>query len=107
MLPNGASYVTTGMLDMLDNEAQLACVLGHEMTHLKNRDMIVITFLSVIPLVCYWAAWNLMFRRSRRSGTAPRRARTRRSSPPCDRGMRRAPRKRTRPITGHRATAGG
>jgi predicted Zn-dependent protease len=37
VLPNGASYVTTGMLDMLDNEAQLACVLGHEMTHLVEQ----------------------------------------------------------------------
>jgi heat shock protein HtpX len=30
--------------------------------------MMVITFLSVIPLVCYYAAWSLMFRRSRRDG---------------------------------------
>lgn len=37
VLPNGASYVTTAMLDMLDNEAQLACVLGHEMTHLAEQ----------------------------------------------------------------------
>lgn len=37
VLPNGAAYVTTGMLDMLDNESQLACVLGHEMTHLVEE----------------------------------------------------------------------
>jgi predicted Zn-dependent protease len=37
VLPNGASYVTTAMLDMLDNEAQLACVVGHEMSHLVDR----------------------------------------------------------------------
>jgi predicted Zn-dependent protease len=37
VLPNGASYVTTAMLDMLDNEAQLSCVLGHEMSHLVER----------------------------------------------------------------------
>jgi predicted Zn-dependent protease len=37
VLPNGSSYVTTAMLDMLDNEAQLACVLGHEMTHLVEH----------------------------------------------------------------------
>lgn len=37
VLPNGASYVTTAMLDLLDNEAQLACVLGHEMTHLVEQ----------------------------------------------------------------------
>lgn len=37
VLPNGAAYVTTAMLDMLDNEAQLACVVGHELTHLVEQ----------------------------------------------------------------------
>jgi len=66
---DGRICVTRGILQVLNGD-ELRAVLGHEMTHLKNRDMIVITFLSVIPLVCYWAAWNLMFRRSRdeRSG---------------------------------------
>jgi heat shock protein HtpX len=61
---DGRVCVTRGILQLLSRD-ELRAVLGHEMTHLKNRDMIVITFLSVIPLVCYWAAWNLMFRRSR------------------------------------------
>lgn len=61
---DGRVCVTRGIMQLL-NRDELRAVLGHEMTHLKNRDMIVITFLSVIPLVCYWAAWNLMFRRSR------------------------------------------
>jgi len=61
---DGRVCITRGILQLLDRD-ELRAVLGHEMTHLKNRDMIVITFLSVIPLVCYWAAWNLMFRRSR------------------------------------------
>jgi heat shock protein HtpX len=62
---DGRVCVTRGIQQLLNGD-ELRAVLGHEMTHLKNRDMIVITFLSVIPLVCYWAAWNLMFRRSRR-----------------------------------------
>jgi Zn-dependent protease with chaperone function len=35
--PNGSVYVTTGLLGALENEAQLASVLGHEATHVINR----------------------------------------------------------------------
>jgi Zn-dependent protease with chaperone function len=35
--PNGSIYVTTGLLAVLENEAQLASVLGHETTHVINR----------------------------------------------------------------------
>lgn len=45
-LPNGSIYVTTGLIARLQNEAQLAGVLSHEITHvtgrhgyLHNRDM--------------------------------------------------------------------
>jgi heat shock protein HtpX len=64
---DGRVCVTRGIRQLLNGD-ELRAVLGHELTHLKHRDMIVITFLSVIPLVCYWAAWSLMFRRSRRDG---------------------------------------
>jgi predicted Zn-dependent protease len=36
-MPNGSVYVTTGLLSVLENEAQLASVLGHETTHVFNR----------------------------------------------------------------------
>jgi len=36
-LPNGSVYVTTGLLAALENEAQLASVLGHESTHVIDR----------------------------------------------------------------------
>lgn len=36
-LPNGALFVHTGLLARLDNEAQLAAVLAHELTHAVNR----------------------------------------------------------------------
>jgi predicted Zn-dependent protease len=35
-LPNGAIFVTTALLQRLDSEAQLATVLGHELTHFTN-----------------------------------------------------------------------
>jgi Zn-dependent protease with chaperone function len=35
--PNGVIYVHTGLLARLDNEAQLAVLLGHEMTHATHR----------------------------------------------------------------------
>jgi predicted Zn-dependent protease len=36
-LPNGHVYVHTGLLSRLDNESQLAMILGHEMTHVTHR----------------------------------------------------------------------
>lgn len=35
--PNGVIYIHTGILARLDNEAQLAALLGHEMTHVTHR----------------------------------------------------------------------
>jgi len=37
VLPNGAMYVNSGLLALLENEAQIAAVLGHEFYHFKNR----------------------------------------------------------------------
>jgi predicted Zn-dependent protease len=36
-MPTGHIYVHTGLLARLDNEAQLATILGHEMTHVTHR----------------------------------------------------------------------
>jgi predicted Zn-dependent protease len=38
--PNGAIYIHTGLLARIDNEAQFATLLGHEMTHATHRHMI-------------------------------------------------------------------
>ena len=35
--PNGVIYVHTGILARMENEAQLATLLGHEMTHIMHR----------------------------------------------------------------------
>jgi hypothetical protein len=36
-LPNGSVYITTGLLALLENEAQLAGILGHETAHIYER----------------------------------------------------------------------
>jgi len=38
--PNGVIYVHTGILAKMENEAQLAALLGHEMTHITHRHTI-------------------------------------------------------------------
>lgn len=53
--------VTQGILNLLSKD-ELRAVLGHEMSHIKHRDMMVMTLLSAIPLIMYWIAWSTMFR---------------------------------------------
>jgi predicted Zn-dependent protease len=38
--PNGVIYVHTGLISKMENEAQLAALLGHEMTHVTHRHAI-------------------------------------------------------------------
>lgn len=57
---DGRVCVTQGILRLLSKD-ELKAVIGHEIAHLKHRDMLVITLLSVIPLICYWVAWNFMW----------------------------------------------
>jgi heat shock protein HtpX len=52
--------VTKGIMDLLD-ENELRAVIGHEMSHIKNRDVLTITLLSVIPMILYRIAWQFMF----------------------------------------------
>jgi heat shock protein HtpX len=70
-LRDGRVCVTRGIQRLL-NKDQLKAVLGHEISHLKNRDMMIITLLSVIPLMLYWLAWSTlwggMFGRRREAG---------------------------------------
>ena len=63
--------VTEGILNLLDDD-ELKAVLGHEIAHIQHRDMVVITMLSVVPMICYMLYisffWGSMFRRNRDSG---------------------------------------
>ncbi|MCD6331511.1 MAG: M48 family metalloprotease [Thermoplasmata archaeon] len=66
---DGRVCVTRGLLKILNDE-ELEAVLGHEISHLKHRDMAIITMLSVIPLICYLAFWSLLWGRRRDSSSA-------------------------------------
>jgi len=59
-LGDGRVCVTRGIQKLL-NKDQLKAVLGHEISHLKHRDMVIITLLSVIPLILYWLAWSILW----------------------------------------------
>lgn len=62
---DGRVCVTEGILSLL-NEEELKAVLGHELSHLKNRDVLTIMLLSVIPMVMYRIAWQFLFYGRRR-----------------------------------------
>jgi len=52
--------VTRGILNLVSKD-ELKAVLGHEMTHVTNRDVTVITLLSVIPMLCWWLSRGFLF----------------------------------------------
>jgi len=59
-MPNGALYIHTGLLARLDNEAQLATILGHEMVHVTHRHAIR-DFRSAKNKTAFLATMNVTF----------------------------------------------
>ncbi len=64
-LTGGHVCVTEEIMRLLSRD-ELRAVLGHEISHLKNRDVAVITALSVIPTICWYIAWSSMWSRGGR-----------------------------------------
>jgi len=52
--------VTRRLMEMLKRD-ELEAVLGHELSHIKHRDMAVITGLSVIPMICYFIFFSFFW----------------------------------------------
>ena len=45
--------VTTGILDLLDND-ELEAVIGHELSHVRSRDVLVLTLASLFSTVAWY-----------------------------------------------------
>jgi heat shock protein HtpX len=68
-IPNAFAYgspltgnmvaVTRGLLDTLEEE-EVEAVVGHELGHLKHRDVQVMMFASVLPAIFYYLGYSLM-----------------------------------------------
>lgn len=61
--------ITQGLLNSLSKE-EVESVIGHEVGHIKHNDMVVMTLVSVIPMIAYYIAISTIFgnRSNRNSG---------------------------------------
>jgi heat shock protein HtpX len=69
-LPNAFAYgspltgsrvaVTKGLLRTLEME-EVEAVLGHELGHLRHRDVQLMMFVSILPAIFYWIGYSLYF----------------------------------------------
>lgn len=69
-IPNAFAYgslisgsrvaVTSGLLQKLD-DGEVEAVLGHELGHLKNRDVQIMMFASVLPAIFYYLGYSFLY----------------------------------------------
>lgn len=71
---NSAVAVTTGIMNLLSNE-ELSGVIGHELSHIRHRDIligtIVATFAGAITLIMDMARWAMWFGGGSRDDDGP------------------------------------
>jgi heat shock protein HtpX len=68
-IPNAFAYgspiagtrvaVTTGLMENLDTE-EVEAVIGHELGHLKHRDVQVMMFVSILPAIFYYIGYSML-----------------------------------------------
>jgi len=68
-IPNAFAYgspltgskvaVTTGLLETLETE-EVEAVIGHELGHLKHRDVQVMMFVSILPAIFYFIGYSML-----------------------------------------------
>ena len=65
-LPNGSIYINTGMLALLEEEAQLASVLAHEVIHVTERHTYEqnrslrkkVLAVNILSTIGTWTPWG-------------------------------------------------
>jgi heat shock protein HtpX len=68
-IPNAFAYgspiagtrvaVTSGLLKTLD-EGEVQAVVGHELGHLRHRDVQIMMFVSLLPAIAYFIGYSMM-----------------------------------------------
>ncbi len=66
---DGRICVTRGILDTMSDD-ELRAVIGHEMSHIRNRDVLFITLLSVIPMIFWFIFRGSLYSSGKNKGGA-------------------------------------
>ncbi len=64
-----ARVCITEQIRNLLTEEELKAVLGHEISHIKHKDVLIITLISIVPTIAWYMAWSFMFSRDRQGNS--------------------------------------